>query len=195
MIRSSSIAAIAERPQVVKKHEVEPAQPANLIICANCQQKRKKCALGLCNTCYAFQLRHGVPRPLHLVRYQMEKQSQPKWCTTCGNPELYNVHRCHACYTYWMRYKKERPKWLWNKDVCCKNCAFPKKAALRGKGGYALFHKGRCAPCYRYKNRTGRERPAHLWGAGKHGFCDCGYPAEHQAGEFNLCNRCVKDYK
>ncbi len=194
MIRSSSLAAIAERPHVAKKQEAKAeAQPVNLIICANCKLEKKHSAFGLCNTCYVYQSRHGEPRPLHLARYQAGKQSQPKWCMTCGYPGIFGLCRCQACYMYWLRHKKERPKWLWNEDICCKNCAYPKKAALHRKSGVSVFHKGRCGPCYRYKNRTGNERPGHLWGNGKFGWCLCGRPANYQKDGFDLCTICAEE--
>jgi hypothetical protein len=193
MIRSQHLGAIAERPQVVKHHEVK-AEPAKTE-CQCCHQMLKIHGCDMCKTCHRYWIKHGTMRPAACIQRSLDKQNKAKWCKNCGSTSLYVEQRCKSCYRHWRLYNKERPRWRWDADICCAVCSFPKKAAKIQKRGRANFYKDKCLACYNYEKNLGRPRPEHLWGKGSKGWCDCGFPAEHQAGGFNLCNRCVKDYR
>lgn len=194
MIRASHLGAIAERPQVVKKQEVKADEYP--FVCKHCEYPCKKThGLGLCSACSTFYFKHRQMRPRRLIEASAIRRRKAKWCMTCGNPNVMCKQECKSCYGYRERNGRPRPRWIWDDEFPCVNCGIPKKAASRRKCGRILFHKDRCAPCYSYQRRTGKERPEYLWGKGKHGFCDCGSPAEHQIDKINMCNRCVKDYR
>lgn len=195
MIRASHLAAIAERPQVVKKQEVEPAKPTNLIICANCKLEKKKRSFDLCAACYDYQHTHKKNRPMHLVRLELEKQERSKWCHNCGSPNIRACFLCMPCYNYKNRTGKHRPKWLRDDEFCCTVCGIPKRLTPLDADGATTFRKGKCRACASYQRYHGKPRPPELWGNGKYGWCDCGYPAEHQIDKINMCNRCVKEYR
>lgn len=166
---------------------VEPAKP----LCERCGLD-PVWALHRCGTCLRYYKKHGIERPYELIEIVRRRRQSARWCKNCGKPEVRNLLRCAACYKYWRINRKERPQSFWVEE--CMTCGFPKQAAPLTKDGCRKFHSGRCSPCYRYYKKYRRERPKELWGAGKFGFCECGYSAEHQVDGFNLCNRCVKDY-
>ncbi len=196
MIRSSSLAAIAERPHVAKKQEAPAeAQPVNLIICANCKLEKKKRSFDLCEACYDYENTHKKNRPMYLIRREIDKQKRIKWCQNCGNPNIRALFLCLPCYLYRQTTGKQRPKWLWDEEFCCTVCGIPKKLTPRDADGATTFRKDKCRACASYQRYNGKPRPEHLWGNGKFGWCDCGYSAEHQIDGLNMCNRCVKDYR
>jgi hypothetical protein len=192
MIRAQHLGAIAERPQVVKKQEVKAEK---LILCKQCNLRKPPYRVDTCAACCRYEKRNGHPRTISLIRLDAKRQSKAKWCKNCGNPSLYVGHLCLACYKYQVKHGKNRERWRWDEDFKCSVCGFPKKAGRRRLDGAVYFTRDKCRTCYDYERRYKKPRPAHLWGAGKHGFCDCGYPAEHQKDGFNLCNRCVKEYR
>jgi hypothetical protein len=195
MIRSQHLGAIAERPQVVKHHEVKVEPVVITTLCNHCGIAKKLRRGGICSACYCYRRKHGKPRPHALVMHDLARQSKARWCMTCGYPEIYSSLRCKPCYSYWNRHGKSRPRWLWDDDFCCINCGISRKQAGKRSGGRDNFDKDMCHACYNYNHKFKRPRPADMWGKGKHGWCECGFPAEHQTGGFNLCNRCVKDYR
>lgn len=194
MIRSSSLAAIAERVPEVKKQETK-VEPANLIRCGNCKQERPKRCRGLCEACHTYQKRHNQNRPMHLIRREVAKLKKIRWCQTCGNPQIDSNHMCGACRKYWATSGKARPKWLWDDEFCCTTCGIPKRIARHTAGGHVNFRKDKCRACSQYERKYGKPRPQHLWGNGSKGWCDCGYPAEHEINKIVMCNRCVKEYR
>jgi hypothetical protein len=194
MIRSQHLGAIAERPTVVKKQEVKAEHTPT--ICKECGIDKRLPKRGItCSACNRYRLLHGVPRPATLIQRELAKRNAIKWCEVCGHPDIYALQKCKLCHDYWLAHKKARPRWLWDKDICCSVCGFPKKALKRGRNGRLAFRKDKCLPCDTYQREQKRPRPAYLWGKGSKGWCDCGYPAEHQIDGFTLCNRCVKDYR
>lgn len=194
MIRSHHLGAIAERPQVVKRHEVKAEEYP--FVCKHCGYPCKKThGLGLCSACATFYFKYRQMRPRRLIEASATRRRKAKWCMTCGHPDIMCKQECKLCYGYRQRNGKPRPRWMWDDDLCCVNCDFPKKAALRRKNGRIYFHQDKCAACYAYHKRTGKERPEYLWGKGSKGWCSCGYPAEHQIDKINMCNRCVKEYR
>lgn len=81
-------------------------------------------------------------------------------CSNCQANKVYARGRCYACWKYYNRTNKERPKKLWFKILgrhekgrpkWCKNCGSPKVVANL-----------RCEPCRTYLRRHGKERPKHL---------------------------------
>lgn len=149
-------------------------------MCQHCQLNPAH-SHGICTTCIKYQKRHaGASRPLTHIEKVSQRRRRARWCQTCGNPEIEAARRCKACYSYWHRTGKPRPRWLWDEDFCCIVCGFPKKAAHRKNrpGGGLKFWKGRCFACYGYFHKFKRDRPAYLWGRGTYGWCICGYPAE-----------------
>jgi len=105
---------------------------------------------------------------------------------------------CNACYLYFMRTGKRRPKQLWQE--CCSVCKRPRKEKRSGSS------TGLCSACYKYKWRYGKDRPEHAIKAqAPHGWCECGEPATHvdvilhvltvdksleKEEAYNLCDTC-----
>jgi len=194
MIRSSSLATIAERSTVVKKQEVKvQAQPVT--ICKDCGIDKNLTRGGVCSTCRQYKRTHGKARSADLIERLETRRHGVRWCRTCGSTDLFIEQRCRPCYRYWKLYNKERPRRKWDKDFCCVVCGFPRKAAMIQKRGRANFYKDKCLACYNYEKRLSKPRPEYLWGKGSKGWCDCGYGAEHQIDGLKMCNRCVKDYR
>jgi len=197
-----------------RKYKKKPAITGGQL-CANCQ-KVGVLAKGRCSACYQYHHRYGKERPLY---YSVEKclvcgerdarkkgrcercyqyllvfgvdrtkrESSPRWCKNCGHRKTHGLGRCNPCYRHFRRYGKERPRYKWDVDACCKTCGVRLKTVNRAISGY-------CEACYEYY-RKDLVRPRYLWGIGTHGWCECGYPAEHKIDDFCLCNRCVEDYK
>lgn len=180
-----------ERVEPAKPHrEVEQPQP----LCQRCSLN-PQFRQGLCSTCIGYKKRHGVDRPMELIEKARERHCAPRWCKVCGNPNLASRGRCGGCATYWETHRRERPQRFWNPDFRCLTCGIPKRLARKDHTGRLRFYGGRCEPCYSYLYRRGVERPKHLWGIGSKGWCECSNPAEHQIDGFNLCNRCVEEFK
>lgn len=195
MIRASHLGAIAERPRVVKKQEVK-TEPEVVTVCRDCGINKRLPKRGItCAACNRYKLLHGVPRPSALIAREQAKRNAIKWCEVCGHTTVYALQKCKPCHDYWLTHKKSRPQWLWDEDICCSVCGFPKKAARRNKSGRLAFRKDKCQPCDTYQREQGRQRPPHLWGKGSKGWCACGYPAEHEINKIVMCNRCVKEYR
>lgn len=155
--------------------------------CSNCG-KLAQLNGGRCTACRSFFYRHSVERPAEFVNRQLERAANPRWCKVCGNPKIIANCRCNACDHYWRAHGKERPYRYWTENKACKNCKVPLAAVKRKRGL-------RCGACDDYKRKYGVNRPKYLWGDGVHGFCECGYPADHMIDKFPLCNRCAKEYQ
>ncbi len=190
MIRSSSLAAIAERVAVVEKQEDKAQPEVKLIRCSHCKLEREMYAGGMCSPCHRYKRRTGILRPFKLIQRESERQSAPKWCKTCGSPNVFAGLRCEACYSYLLRTGKPRPKRFWNDDFCCTTCGYPKSA--KTKGTSRTFVVDKCVACYKYERRHKKPRPEYLWGKGKHGWCMCGRQANYQKDGFNLCTICAE---
>lgn len=146
-----------------------------------------------CETCYAYFRKHGMERPFILIERAMERRTRPKWCVNCGDTRIFRLGRCNACCKYLRLNHKERPKYLWNTDACCLTCGYPKRAMKCNRQGRKQFIRGRCVTCYDYKRRYSKDRPRYLWGIGKHGWCECGRPANYKKDGFNLCTICAEE--
>ena len=162
------------------REKVITSQPTSQIThCINCG-KFQIHAKGRCRTCYRYHNEHGIDRVI--------KKKPAVWCKNCGHIPTKAHGRCACCHEYHAKYRKERPRYLWDKDAPCKTCGVP----LSSQGTYNGRRrqvKGRCIACDMYKRKMGCERPRHLWGIGEHGWCDCGRPATALIdGDIAVCN-------
>lgn len=142
-----------------------------------------------CTACWTYRWRHGVDRPIEWIERSRRRKGAPKWCRVCGSTDSRIVNQmCSACNKYFYRHGKDRPRHYWDEEAKCRTCKIPLDKA-------PFPSNGRCNACNMYKRNNGTERPKYLWGDGIHGWCTCGYPADHLIDKFPFCNRCAKEYQ
>ncbi|PIC22386.1 hypothetical protein B9Z55_016466 [Caenorhabditis nigoni] len=115
-------------------------------ICRNCGSKNKKRFENrtmLCNTCGMYKRRTGKHRPEECWKRRTddvqkeEEDDCPGWkkltkCVNCGEARRRRAsfereYRCSKCHAYKMKFKRERPKHLWNNSQYQKKSDYKKK--------------------------------------------------------------------
>lgn len=104
------------------------------------------CVLRRCQACYAYWTRHHKERPTWLWDEDFR-------CIVCGFPKkaamrrkdrpgrkLFVKNRCSTCFSYYLKYGKDRPSYLWGNGTYgwC-DCGYP---ANYWRGGVGV-----CARC------------------------------------------------
>ena len=171
-----------ERPDILQKQPNKPAHP-----CANANCTKIIRQATRCSACRRHLKKYGRERTVEECKrfcYSHAKV-KPRKCKVCGNPKLSGKGRCGACRTYWVRNRKERPRWLWDKTMGCLTCGIPLRTLTT-----EYKRAGRCILCYVHLRRHGTERPREAWGIGEHGWCDCGNRADHLLDGKPACTRC-----
>ncbi len=169
----------AERPPHLYERKLSKGAP-----CGNCGRSPVH-ARNRCEACYRHLQLTGQERTSRRTR----TSQQMKWCKRCGSLKVYAFNRCKTCYRYRWEHGKDRPKYLFDDNPCCKNCDAPLRTLISRSGKRSTSIKGFCEACYNYKRRFGKDRPQHLWGAGPVGWCECGYPAVALVEDIPVCSR------
>ncbi|PIC22369.1 hypothetical protein B9Z55_016454 [Caenorhabditis nigoni] len=128
-------------------------------ICRNCGSKNKKRFENrtmLCNTCGMYKRRTGKHRPEECWKRRTdavqkeEGDDYPGWkkltkCVNCGEARRRRAsfereYRCSKCHAYKMKFKRERPKHLWNNSQYQKKSDYKKKEVpISGLGGHPPY--------------------------------------------------------
>ncbi|CAR99595.1 Protein CBG26865 [Caenorhabditis briggsae] len=128
-------------------------------ICRNCGSKNKKRFENrtmLCNTCGMYKRRTGKHRPEECWKRRTgdvqkeEDDDSPGWkkltkCVNCGEARRRRAafereYRCSKCNAYKLKFKRERPKHLWNNAQYQKKSDYKKKEVpISGLGGHPPY--------------------------------------------------------
>jgi len=177
-----------------RRHGEPRPEYMSLKQCKSCgiDLERNSCSLGLCSRCYEYQRRTGRDRSSYLIELDERRgriaasnraKQKQNWCSICGALHVHCLNMCVACYYYFIRNNKNRPRHLWDDEAICGNCKRPLANQTKSCGGY-------CRRCYDYRYRTKRDRPSHLWGMGDCGWCECGQPANDKIEGIPVCQSC-----
>lgn len=166
--------------------------------CENCGKKANHLVFHrICRMCRNFEMKHGR---LPEIAERKFKYASCQLCKRCKRKPVYCKFRCVACYDYWKKTGKERPRDRYTEE--CMNCG---RYLNRDDSELSILHaKGLCKNCYSYQaHHSGRARPQCCWGIGKYGYCDCGNAANHNAevriNRHNdiiaMCDECFEEYQ